>query len=140
MSEALKGGCLCGAARFTAKPQKMEMDVCHCRMCQKWSGGVFMAVPCTEVTLEDETQFSRYVSSDWAERLFCKSCGSSLLWRMRDGSHAAVSMQGFDDPSRFAFTEEIFIDEKPETYRFADATRKMTGPEVVAAFAAGQDS
>lgn len=137
--KSLSGGCLCGAVRFAAVPEKLEMDVCHCGMCRKWSGGTFMAVPCTGVTVDDDAALSVYPSSDWGERVFCRTCGSSLFWRLRGGDgHVAVSMQSFDDLSSFTFTEEIFIDEKPALYAFAGERTRKTGAQVVAEFAAKQ--
>ncbi len=132
---ALKGRCLCGAVRFTATPGKIEMDACHCGMCRRWSAGPAMTVGCSSLTIEDEAALGVYASSEWAERCFCKSCGSTLFWRMRDGSLIAVSAHAFDDPSRFPFEVEIYVDEKPSNYAFANPTRKMTGAEVIAAFA-----
>ncbi len=137
--KTLSGGCLCGAVRFAAVPEKLEMDVCHCGMCRKWSGGTFMAVPCTGVTVDDDAALGVYPSSDWGERVFCRTCGSSLFWRLRGAEgHVAVSMQSFDDLSPFAFTEEIFIDEKPALYAFAGERPRKTGAQVVAEFAAKQ--
>ena len=144
MSEGgkLTGGCLCGAVRFAATPAKPEMDVCHCSMCQRWTGGVFMSTSCgTSLEIvEGEGELGLYPSSEWAERGFCRKCGSSLFWRGIEDGHVAVSMQAFDDPTRFSFAEEIFIDEKPATYSFANQTRKMTGAEVIAAYAAKQEA
>ena len=40
----------------------------------------------------------------------------------------------------FELTGQIFIDEKPALYDFRNDTRKLTGAEVMAAFAAGQGS
>ena len=125
------GQCLCGAVKFTAAPPTNDMGVCHCSMCQRWAGGVFMAVSCgTNVTVKDETELGVYQSSDWGERCFCKKCGSTLFWRMRDGTNIAVAMQAFDDPEAFNFTSEIFIDEKPSNYDFANNTKKQTGAEL----------
>jgi len=138
---ALTGGCLCGAGRFTPTPRKHEMDVCHCSMCRKWTAGMFMAVPCGDsVRVEDESSLKAFASSEWGERVFCQECGTSLFWRLRDGSETMVSMQAFDDITSFRFVEEIFIDEKPALYDFRNDTRKLTGAEVMAAFAAGQGS
>ncbi|WP_062229272.1 GFA family protein [Aureimonas frigidaquae] len=135
------GGCLCGAVRFTATPAKLEMDVCHCGMCRKWSGGVFMCVPCgTDVAVEDGASLKSFASSQWGERVFCGNCGTSLFWRMQDGSATMVSLHAFDDGTPFRFAEEIFIDEKPGLYAFANDTRKLTGAQVMAAFASGQGS
>ncbi|MBS7699229.1 MULTISPECIES: GFA family protein [unclassified Chelatococcus] len=139
-SSAIPGGCLCGAVRFSAVPAKHEMDVCHCGMCQRWSGGVFMTVPCAEITVADESALGVYPSSEWGERLFCKTCGTSLMWRLRgqQGGNVAVSMQSFDDKSSFVFAEEIFIDEKPDLYSFVGDRPRKTGAEIMAEFAAQQ--
>jgi hypothetical protein len=85
--------------------------------------------------IEDDRNVGVYHSSDWGERGFCKKCGSTLFWRMRDGSSVHVSPQAFDNPGAFQFTYEIFIDEKPANYAFANATKKLTGEEVMAMFA-----
>ena len=90
------------------------------------------------VKVENEDSLRAYISSDWGERVFCAECGTSLFWRMRDGSETSVSMNAFDDVSGFVFTDEIFVDEKPANYDFANATHKMTGAEVIAAFSAQQ--
>ena len=136
----LSGQCLCGAVKFKATAECEEMGVCHCAMCRRWTGGAFMAATCKRVDVEDKSELGVFISSDWGERCFCKKCGSSLFWRMRDGSHNAVSIQAFDNPEAFAFTSEIFIDEKPSNYEFANKTKKMTGQEVIAAFAGGQEN
>lgn len=130
---AKSGQCLCGTVKFTATPTKNEMGVCHCGMCRRWSGGVFTAVSCgASVEVEDDSQLGVYVSSDWGERCFCRKCGSTLFWRMRDGSNVAVSAQAFDDPEAFNFTSEIFIDEKPSNFEFANETKKQTSAELFA--------
>jgi hypothetical protein len=142
MGEAARasGGCLCGAVRYTAAIEKPEMDVCHCRMCRRWSGGVLMSVPCNDLRVEDERALGRYASSEWAERLFCKECGTSLFWRFQndESGHVAVAFQSFDDLPVVSFAEEIFIDEKPALYEFAGMRSRKTGAEVIAAFEAQQ--
>jgi hypothetical protein len=136
MTSPLSGHCLCGAVTFTATPERMEMGICHCAMCRRWTGGAFMAVTCEDVRVADESQFGVYKSSSYGERCFCKACGTTLFWRMADGSHTAVSAQAFDDPSQVPLTSEIFTDEQPANYAFANQTTRMTGPEVIAAFTA----
>ncbi|MCT8974398.1 GFA family protein [Microbaculum marinisediminis] len=130
--ENRQGHCLCGAVRFTATPKSDEMAVCHCSMCRRWSGGVFMAVECDAIEVGDDSSLGVYASSEWGERAFCSSCGSTLYWRMSDGSHTAVSAQAFEDPAAFRFVSEIFVDEQPSNYAFANETQRMTGPELIA--------
>jgi hypothetical protein len=133
------GGCLCGALRFSATPTSLGVDVCHCGMCRRWTGGAFMAVPCGAVAMENGAAAGVYRSSDYGERVFCKRCGSSLIWRMQDGSSAHVAVSALDDLSGFTLAQEIFIDEKPAFYDFAAETRKLTGADFVAMFASAEE-
>ncbi|UXN05389.1 GFA family protein [Bartonella sp. HY761] len=133
-----EGKCLCGDVHFKAKLSGMDVGICHCHMCQKMSGGVFMSLavdPAIEVL--GNVEFSVYPSSSWGERLFCSSCGSSLGWRMRDGSMVYLSAAAFDDQSGFELKSEIYYDEKPHFYEFANETRKMTGKDIEALFSNG---
>ena len=57
----------------------------------------------------------------------------STGWSARDSYY--VSAEAFDDRAGYALTSQIFIDEKPAYYDFANKTHNMTGAEVFAAFA-----
>lgn len=136
MSEVLNGQCLCGAIKFAATSANNQMGICHCGMCRRWSGGAFMATDCGEsVNFQDDSQLGRYRGSEWAERLFCKNCGSTILWQTQDGKNQHVSVQAFDDPGAFEFASQIFIDRKPASYAFTNETKNMTEAEVFAMFA-----
>lgn len=130
------GHCLCGAVRFRATPLSRAMSVCHCSLCRRWAGGVGMAVACDPaLQLDDDSALGVYRSSEWGERVFCRACGSSLFWRARDGSALMVSAQAFDDPSVFELTLEIFVDDQPCNYAFAQSTRRLTAAQTLATFA-----
>ena len=128
------GRCLCGAVKFTAQVEKAEASVCHCHMCQRWSAGPLFVVECVPGSLRiaDEENVAMYRSSEWASRGFCKTCGSVLFWRSHDGKFDAVSAGAIDDKTGLKFTSEIFIDEKPAYYDFANETKRMTGAEFIA--------
>ena len=135
MSEARTGGCLCGAVRFTATPKNGEFGVCHCSMCRRWAAGPFFAMECEgAIDVQDKSSLGVYRSSEWAERCFCTRCGSVLFYRLVGKDFSVVSSEAFDDTSGFALTSQIFIDEKPAYYEFANKTHNMTGAEVLAAF------
>ena len=137
-TQDVTGGCLCGAVRFSAAA-KREIGACHCSMCRRWTAGPFLTVDCSDAfAVSDAASVELYRSSDWAERAFCKRCGSTLFYRLVGSNHHFVSAETLDDTSGFALTHQIFIDEKPAYYDFVNKTKNMTGAEVFAAFAASQ--
>ncbi|WP_298429457.1 GFA family protein [uncultured Jannaschia sp.] len=137
MADTLSGRCLCGACAFTARPDgPAGTGACHCGMCRKWSGGIFMSVDCGDsVAFEDGAPLGRFRGSDWGERVFCTACGASLLWQLQDGTHQHVSIQCFEDPGQFEIGVEVFIDKKPGNYALAGDRKTMTEAEVFALYA-----
>ncbi len=114
---------------------KTNMGVCHCGMCRKWSAGPYLAVDCGhDVQIEGEENLGLYHSSDWAERGFCKNCGTNLFYRLKETKQHIISSEIFNE-TELNFDHQIFIDEKPEYYNFANKTQNMTGEEVFAMFA-----
>lgn len=137
------GRCLCGAVKFKATPKVekdgMHVDACHCGMCRRQVGGPMMAVNLESAPeIEDDSQVGVHQSSDWAERVFCRNCGSNLFYQLKDGSVYTVNAGALDDLSDARLATEIFIDDKPAFYDFAQQTRKMTGQEVIEMFSGGQ--
>ncbi|MBL8844578.1 MAG: GFA family protein [Hyphomicrobium zavarzinii] len=135
----VKGHCLCGAVAFSADVAKLEVDACHCSMCRRWAGGPFIALSCDgELRITGKDHLATYRSSEWGERGFCQTCGTSLFWHLVGTDHYALSANTLDDQSGLVLTSQIFIDEKPGFYEFANDTPKLTGVEVVAAFEASK--
>ncbi len=135
----VSGRCLCGAVTFAADVAKRHVDICHCEMCRRWSAGPYMGFAHDgDVRSEGAENISVYKSSEWAERAFCKVCGSALYWRLAGTDHYSFSAGALDQQSELRLTAQIYIDEKPAYYDFANETSRLTGAEVVAAFEAGQ--
>lgn len=133
----INGRCLCGAVSFTADVAKREVDVCHCSMCRRWSAGPFIGLAHDgEVAFTGSENIGVYRSSDWAERAFCKMCGSALYYHLLGTDHYSFSACTLVDQSGLTLTSQIFIDDKPGYYDFANDTPRLTGAEVVAAFEA----
>ena len=129
----LKGRCLCGAVTVSATPARPHLEACHCDMCRRWGGIAFMGVQCgPEVSFTGEQHIARYKSSDWAERGFCRNCGSNLFYHFVPASNYSFPAGLFDDLGAMALTEEIFVDEQPGYYAFAQDTVRKTGAEVIA--------
>jgi hypothetical protein len=130
------GKCLCGAVRFTAENVETHHHACHCGMCRRWSGGPAFATAAEGVRFEGEKNIVRYASSDWAERGFCKRCGSSLFYFLKPAGQYMIYVGAFDEPKDFTLAGEIYIDHKPAGYAFAGDLPKRTEAEVLATFAA----
>ena len=132
---------MCGAVRFEITSDLRESGACHCGMCRKFSGGVYLAVkvPAGDLKFTSDDSLGVFTSSEWAERGFCKTCGSSLFYRltvpgpMQGEMH--VGLGTLDDANGLPLTGEIFIDLKPDGYAFAGDTEKMTEAQVLAMFA-----
>jgi hypothetical protein len=140
MDQSLSGGCLCGSVRFTATPANRDVGACHCSMCRKWTAGPFLVLDCADtLKIGDDANLGVYRSSEWAERAFCKQCGTSLFYRLIDRNFHFVSAEAFDQREGYALKAQIFIEEKPTYYEFANKTHNMTGPEVLAAFGPPDD-
>lgn len=135
-SKTLTGSCLCGSVKFTVTAKNNQVGACHCSMCRTWSGGVVFALDeVSELKITGEESLGIYKSSDWAERCFCKTCGTNLFWRSGQLEHTVVMAGAIEDQSSLKFSSEIFIDAKPDYYAFANETKKLTEAEVMAMFA-----
>ena len=132
---SLEGRCMCGAVKINATASNLEVAACHCGMCRRWSAGPFMEVNCQNVKFDGDEHIKKIRSSAWAERGFCKECGSNLFYHIIDSSDYQVSAGLFDDQSMFRMSLQVFIDDKPDFYEFANKTRTMTSEEVFEAFA-----
>lgn len=133
-----EGGCLCGNVRYEVTLTEDEFAVCHCSMCRKWSAGPMMCVHCTgdDVTWKNDTGLRWFRSSEWAERGFCATCGSSLFYRLANQPETmlVVSVESLDEPGDIKLTQHIFADQQPERYAFADNERRLSEAEVLREF------
>ena len=97
------GGCQCGGVRYTADVTDAAAYLCHCKMCQKATGGfaaTFVFIRADAVEWAGEPDW--YASSPIAKRPYCRGCGTSLGFRFNEGSeNMDLSVASFDDPSRF---------------------------------------
>lgn len=130
-----QGACLCGAVNLKVTVTEHKVSACHCQMCQTWGGGPLLAVDCKDqVSFSGENNISVYASSEWAERGFCRHCGTHLFYRLKEGGHYEIPTGLIDNGEPWEMALQIFIDEKPAHYDFANATRTLTGAEAFEAF------
>ena len=136
-TKPVQGSCLCGAVSLTTQSINNHIAACHCSMCRKWGGGALLGAECeNDLNFSGEENIGIYQSSEWAERGFCKKCGSHLFYRLKEKNHYYIPVGIFDNSEGLVFDLQVFIEEKPEYYCFANETQNMTGEELFAQFAA----
>jgi hypothetical protein len=125
-SDALVGSCLCHGITVTLPDVLTDVGVCHCPSCLRWNSGPWMSLQAPGAVIEGDCLVI-YRSSTFAERGFCRTCGSHVFHRPQDGPELAVFAGLFQDP-RFFIAREIFYDTKPPFYHFvADSVRRSSG-------------
>ncbi len=135
MSQALSGHCLCGAVtiRVTGRvtgAYDPRPGACHCRMCQRWSGGLFLCFAAASEAVSVDGPVARHASSAFAERAFCSTCGSHLWMRDLTGSGAYDLMPGLFDAARdWPLRSEIYIDRAMASARLAGDHARATQAE-----------
>ena len=136
-----KGRCLCGAVEFTVANTNNSVDACHCGMCRRWGGGPLMSISCgSGVLFEGEESISVYNSSDWAERGFCKKCGSHLFYRLKEINDHQIPAGLFNNQGSFCFDLQVYVDKKPSFYSFENKTKGMTEAQVIEKYAPEQNT
>jgi hypothetical protein len=82
---SLAGGCLCGKIRYEITEEPKGAAICHCRSCQKATGGTNFPVLVVHkddlkvIAGEPATYSSPGGSGQMVHRRFCTTCGSTIL-------------------------------------------------------------
>jgi len=108
MNIPFAGGCACGAIRYESKAEPVLMLHCHCRDCQRSSGGPyssFVIVPEEAFKLLQGSPRFHDSASDRGgktHRGFCPDCGSPILIRTDAAPRSvAIRTASLDEPSWF---------------------------------------
>jgi len=131
----MNGHCLCGAVRFTCRDTR-EIGACHCAFCRRWGGGPFLAVHCgPEVEFQGQEHIGVFASSGWAERAFCRRCGTHLYYKLHATGEYFIPAGTFDTDD-LELTLQIYVDRKPPYYDFANQTPTLTEQQVIDRYSA----
>ncbi|CAN5380609.1 GFA family protein [soil metagenome] len=112
MTKTMTGGCQCGRIRYAVQIDDDEAYLCHCRMCQRATGGVSIAFKNVSVADVDWTTRApdRYRSSAFAQRGFCAQCGTPLTYESDGYERLDLTIGSFDEPGAFFPVEHSAIE------------------------------
>ena len=111
----ITGGCLCGNVRYQATAKPLGSMLCHCRMCQRFSGAPILG---GTTFLTEALSFTKgkpkfFVSSKIAQRGFCGNCGTALIYQGTLGVWTKWTMiftASLDEPEKYPPTYHLGIE------------------------------
>jgi hypothetical protein len=113
---AFTGGCACDGIRYQATAEPVLMLHCHCRDCQRASGGPFSSfviVPADAFKLmQGSLRFHASPSEmgGMTRRGFCPDCGSPIVVRPDSQPQiVAIRTASLDDPTWFNPQMDVWI-------------------------------
>ena len=117
------GGCQCGAVRYAFYAPLENCHVCHCRMCQRATGGVFAALAGTAPGNFAWTRGSPayFASSNLAKRAFCPACGTPLSFKY-DTPEARMyaTIGSLDHPEQVLLVKQYGVESQLPWVRFCE--------------------
>lgn len=131
------GGCQCGAVRYALYVSPQKSHVCHCRMCQKATGGLFAALAGAP---KSDFAWTRgapafFASSNLAKRAYCRDCGTplSFAYDLPDARHY-VTIGSMDDPEQAPIEIQFGVESRISWVKFCeDVPRERTAEDPAAA-------
>ena len=115
-TSSLTGGCACEAIRYQTTAEPVLMLHCHCRDCQRSSGGPFSSFTIVPKDGFRLLQGSLRVHDSPSEaggkthRGFCQNCGSPIVVATDSQPQTvAIRTASLDDPSWFKQQMDVWI-------------------------------
>lgn len=130
----LDGQCMCGAVQVAATTSRPDLRVCHCEMCRRQNSFAFVSIQVDQDSIKMDGPVTVFKSSDWAQRAFCKTCGSTIWYGMQSDTHRNLSA-GLFGKTDDVLVQEYFVDECILGAGFDGAHQKLTRDETFALFA-----
>lgn len=124
------GSCFCGEIKYRLTSEPMFVHCCHCRDCQKQSGGAFAINALIEAdrveVLAGETVGVLMPTDSGRPHVIhrCAKC-QTALWSIYGGRQETrfVRVSTLDDPARFAPDVHIFTRSKLPWVRLPEGAR-----------------
>ena len=130
---AATGGCQCGKVRYALQVAPQNAHVCHCRMCQRATGGLFAALagaPKSEFSwTQGEPAF--FTSSNLAKRGYCRDCGTPLSFSYdMPEARFYVTIGSLDDPNATPIVIQYGVESRLSWVKFCeDVPAEKTGSD-----------
>lgn len=114
MNATHTGGCRCGAVRFEASSEPLQVSYCHCSDCRRATGApvsAFVGFLLDRVTIEGNTL--KTFENGPVTRSFCGNCGSPIAYVDARLENQIYLMLGiFDMPAYFRPTHHSHVREQ----------------------------
>ena len=127
------GGCQCGALRYAFYVAPQNAHACHCRMCQRATGGAFALLagaPKGDFAWT-KGEPAAFASSSLASRAYCRDCGTPLTFAYNmPEARLYVTIRSLDDPERVPIERQYGIESRLAWVKFCDGLpEEVTGAD-----------
>jgi hypothetical protein len=118
------GGCQCGGVRYALYVTPQNVHVCHCRMCQRATGGLFAALagaPRADFAWTRGTP-AFFSSSNLARRGYCAQCGTPLSFAYEQpAARIYVTIGTLDEPAGVPIVRQYGIESRLPWVQFCES-------------------
>lgn len=134
-TQLLSGRCLCEGVAYEIRGELGPIFNCHCSKCRRWHGAAFRTratiKPSQFKWLRGEDLLTRYHSSEFVVKHFCKVCGSNLISTYDNNPDIfGVPLGGLDQAPHNKPEGHIFAGSKSPWYEITDGLPQYdTWPE-----------
>jgi hypothetical protein len=140
MTAPRTGACLCGAVRYAAATDAAGLGACACDQCRRHTGSLLVGLGVMADAVRWDGVPATYRSSGWAERGFCRDCGSTLFYRVTAGpmaGYTSLAAGTLDDLSGLSLTHEYFSD-ACTAYGLAGDHARISRADTIAKFSGAE--
>lgn len=127
-----EGGCQCGAVRYAFYVPLENSHACHCRMCQRATGGAFALL--VGAKKKDfawtKGEPAVFASSNLASRAYCRNCGTPLSFSYNmPEARFYVTTGTLDDPNAAPIIIQYGVESRVPWVKFCEEVRGETTGE-----------
>ncbi|MEQ1617720.1 MAG: GFA family protein [Terricaulis sp.] len=117
------GGCQCGAVRYALYTAPQRSHACHCRMCQRATGGLFAALAGAPRADFEWTKGvpAVFASSNLASRAYCRECGTPLSFSYNmPEAYFYITIGSLDNPEAAPIERQFGVESRLSWVHFCD--------------------